>query len=132
MNDLVDTNIVELYHPRYTHDEITATLHTSKTRVSRSIRHFHETGLIPDALCVGRPSKVTSELASYIEARTIQEQSISGESLSGEISHEFNILRTAADLIRVGQRFKYQPKAGPEERRPNKKSQVSSCQKETG
>jgi hypothetical protein len=52
---------------RYTQDEITAAFYISKTRGSRSIRHFHKTGLTPDALCIGRPGNVPSEHASYIE-----------------------------------------------------------------
>jgi hypothetical protein len=82
-NDLVEAKIVELNLRHYRQDKIATAIHKSKPRVSRSIRYFPETGLIPDALPVGRSSKVTSELASYIEARTNQEPSISGESLSG-------------------------------------------------
>jgi hypothetical protein len=51
--------------------------------------HFYETGVLQDALRFGRPSKSASELASCIEARTIQKLSISAESLSGEIFGEF-------------------------------------------
>jgi transposase len=91
MNDSAETKIVEFHLRRYTQSEITAALHTSKTHVSRSIRHFHETGLIPDAFCVGRPGKVASEFMSYIEAKTIEELSMCGESLSGEISDDFEV-----------------------------------------
>jgi transposase len=91
MNDSAETKIIKL-HPRlYTQDEITITLHTNKTRVSQSIRHFRETDHIPDALRGGRPSRVTGELASDIEPRTIQGPSVSGEALSGEISDEFGV-----------------------------------------
>jgi hypothetical protein len=51
-------------------------------------QHFHEASLIPEALHVGRPDKGPSEFASYNEVRMIQEPSISGESLSEEISDE--------------------------------------------
>jgi hypothetical protein len=59
---------------------------------------------------VGRPTTVTSELTSGIEARTIQEPPITGESLSREICNEFGVSpsRTAVNVIRIRQHFKYQ------------------------
>jgi hypothetical protein len=92
MNDSVDAKIVKLHLLRYTQDEIIAALHPSKTQISRSIRHFRTTGLIPDPSRIGFPSRVISGLASHIEGRTIQEPSISGKSLSGEISGEFGVV----------------------------------------
>jgi hypothetical protein len=65
MNDSVEAKIVESHIRRYTQDEVIVVLHTSKTRVSRSIRHFRETHFILDASRVGHPSKVRSSLESY-------------------------------------------------------------------
>jgi transposase len=81
----MQARVIELHLRHHTQDEIAAALRSSKTRVSRLIRHFHETGLIPNALRGGRPSKITGELASYVEARIIQTPSISGESLFGDL-----------------------------------------------
>jgi transposase len=108
MDESVEARVIDLHLRHHTQDEIDAALHTSKTRVSRSVRHLHEIALIPNALRVGRPSKVTGELASYIEARTIQTPSTSGESLSVEISEHFGVSlsRTAVNGIRSGRCFK--------------------------
>jgi hypothetical protein len=51
-------------------------LKTGHTRVSRAIRVFKISGIIPDTLRIGRPQKAASELAAFIEARTIQQPSL--------------------------------------------------------
>jgi hypothetical protein len=109
MNASLEAKIVELYRRRSKQNEITAGLHTNRSCISRSVRHFHETGLIPDALRIGHPSKVTSELTRYIEGRTIQEPLISGKSI---IRGHFRrsgvwLSRPVFHVIRVGQHFKY-------------------------
>jgi transposase len=71
MHDSVEGTIVELHFRRYRQDKITAAFHTGKVCVLRFIRHGHETGVIPGAMRLGRPRKGASELASFIEARTI-------------------------------------------------------------
>jgi hypothetical protein len=108
MNNSVEAKIIEFHLCRYMQDKMTVALHTSKARVSRSVRDFHETGFVPGPLRVGRPSKITNKFASDIEAKTISEPSISGEPISGEISGEFGVslLLTAVNVIQVGQRFK--------------------------
>jgi hypothetical protein len=92
-------------------DGMVSVLHARKTRMSRSIRQFHETLDIPNALRVGRPSRVRTPVALYIEARTIQSPSKCGESLSGEISEQLGISlsRTDLDVICAEQRFDYHP-----------------------
>jgi hypothetical protein len=72
---------VELHFRHCTQNETAAVLHTCKTRVSRSIQQFQETGLIANALRIGRPSKPTGEFVGLVDARTIQDPSLSGESL---------------------------------------------------
>jgi hypothetical protein len=69
VNDSVEAKIIELHFRRYKQDEITAMLHTSKTRGSRSIRHFHETRIVPDALRLRHQNRVMSTLMSHIETR---------------------------------------------------------------
>jgi hypothetical protein len=63
-----EAKIIELSLRHCTQDEITMVLRTGHTRVSRA----KTSGIIPDALLMGRPRKATSELAAFIEARTIQ------------------------------------------------------------
>jgi transposase len=111
MDDSLEAKVIELHLRHQTQDEIASVLRTSKSRVSRSVREFHETGLIPTAFRIGRPSKATGILVGYIKTRTIQDPSISGASLSAEISAQFrgSLSRTAIDVIRPGQRLKYRP-----------------------
>jgi hypothetical protein len=49
MSDSLEAKIIELHLRHYTHDEIIAVLETGKPRLSRCIRQFHQTALIPDA-----------------------------------------------------------------------------------
>jgi hypothetical protein len=73
--------------------------------------NFRQTALIPDALRIGRPSKRSNDLAAFIEARTLQNPSLSGPNLANEIATEFglNVSRTTINLIQKGLRFKYRP-----------------------
>jgi DNA-binding transcriptional regulator GbsR (MarR family) len=73
MEDSLEAKIIELRLRHQTQDEIALAFQTSKSRVSRPVREFHETGLIPTALRIRGPSKATSILAGYIETRTIQD-----------------------------------------------------------
>jgi hypothetical protein len=77
----MEAKIVELHLRYHTRDEIKAVLSTNKTTVSRSMRQFHETSLIANALRIGRLSKRTRELAGLVDARMIQDPSLSGKSL---------------------------------------------------
>jgi hypothetical protein len=115
-----------------TQDEITAALHTIKTRVLQSIRQFHETRLIPNAWRVGRPSKFPSAFVGDIEVIKIQNVSMYGVSLSGEICEHFGVSlsQTAANIIRVRQRFKYQAIRHDQLITPARfEDRVSFCQK---
>jgi hypothetical protein len=60
---------------------------------------------------IGQPRKSSSELTLFIEARTLQNQSIFGVDLGAEIAEEFrfHVLRTTINVIRSGRRFKYRP-----------------------
>jgi hypothetical protein len=99
MNDSVEAKIIKLHLHCYRQNEITAALHNSEIRVSLPIRHFHEISLLPDALRVGCPNKVASELASYTEVRTTQEPLVSGGSLSVKISDEFDVLPSSRTAL---------------------------------
>jgi hypothetical protein len=70
---------------------------------------FHQTTLIPKALKIGRPSKRSNDLTAFIEARTLQDLSLSGPNLANESATEFgvNVSRTTINLIRKGLRFRY-------------------------
>jgi hypothetical protein len=90
MNESVEAKIIEL-HPTVTHKMKSQLRFISASPAYHAHPTFHETGFVPDTWRVGHPSKVTSELVSYIEARTIQEPSVSGESMFGEASDESGV-----------------------------------------
>jgi hypothetical protein len=73
---------IELYLRHCTQDEIAMILKTGHTRVSRAIREFKISGIIHDTLRIGRPQRATSELAAFIEARTIQQPWLAATRLS--------------------------------------------------
>jgi hypothetical protein len=66
-----EAKIIELHLRHCTQDEIVMILKTGHTRVSRTIRKFKTSGIIPDTMQIGRLQKATSELAAFIEVRTI-------------------------------------------------------------
>jgi hypothetical protein len=70
MSSSLEAKITELHLLHYTQDEIVAALKTGKPWFSRYIRQFHQTALIPDALRIGRPSKRSNDLATFLEAGT--------------------------------------------------------------
>jgi transposase len=111
MTTPVEAQIIELHLRHYTQDLIVATLKTGKPRVSRCIKEFHRSGVIPGALRIGRPSKRSSDLVAFVEARTLQSPSMSSSALSDEIATEFgvHVSRTTVNNIRKGLRFKYRP-----------------------
>jgi transposase len=106
-----EAKIIELYLRHYTQDEIAMILKTGHIRVSRAIHEFKTSGIIPDTLRIGKPQKATSELAAFIEARTIQWSSLAATRLSDEIQAQFGvkISPTLINTIRRGWRFKYRP-----------------------
>jgi transposase len=111
MTTSVDAQIVELHLRHYTQELIVATLKTGKPRVSRCIREFHQSGVIPSALRIDRPSNRSSDLIAFVEARTLQSPSMSSSALSDEIATEFDVhlSRTTVNSTRKGVRFKYRP-----------------------
>jgi hypothetical protein len=61
------------FHLRHdTQNEVAAALHTSETRVSRSILIFQDIDEIPNALRGGGRSEATDELASSVRARRFE------------------------------------------------------------
>jgi hypothetical protein len=78
----VEQQIIQLQLRHFPQDQIVARLKTGKPRVSSCICEFRRTGIIPEALRIGRPCKSSSELTSFIEARTLQNPSRS-EGFSG-------------------------------------------------
>jgi hypothetical protein len=96
MDDSMEANGIELYSRSQTRDEMTITLHTSKTWVLQSIQQSHETGLVSNAMRPGPPRRIPKAIASYINVRMIQDPSI-----SGEISEQFGISlsRTVLDVV---------------------------------
>jgi hypothetical protein len=87
----VEIKIVEFHLRHDTEDENAASLKTGKSQVSRCIREFHHSGIIPNPVRIGRPSKRSSALAAFNEARTLQQPSLSASHLVNEITLDFRI-----------------------------------------
>jgi transposase len=106
----LDAQIIGV-HLSHTQDEIIHVLKIGRTRISRCIQDFRRSGLIPDALRIGRPSKRSSELTIFIESRTLEDPRLSAPELVREIESDFGVKvsRTTLTTIRKGLRFKDRP-----------------------
>jgi transposase len=111
MTNSIEAEIVKMHLAHLTSEEITVQLGIGPSRISRTIRAFHQSRIILEALRIGRPQKRRSELVDLIEARTLGGRSISAVDLSREIkeTHGVTVSRTTANTIRKGLRFKYRP-----------------------
>jgi transposase len=85
MTIFIEAEIIKMDLAHCTFDEIARQLSVGRTRIVRIIREFHQSGIIPEALRIGRPRKSQSELVGFIEARILREASISALTLSREI-----------------------------------------------
>jgi transposase len=94
-----------------TFDEIASQLSVGRTRIARTIREFHQSGILPEALRIGLPQKSQSELVGFMEARTLREASTSALLLGREIEEQFSVpvSRTIINMIYKSLRFKYRP-----------------------
>jgi transposase len=79
-----EAKIIELYLRHCTQDEIAMILKKGHSRVSRAIREFKTTGIIPETPRIGRTQTATSELAAFIEVRTIQQPLLAATRLCDE------------------------------------------------
>jgi hypothetical protein len=57
MSTSVEAQIIQLHLRHFMKDQITTALRTGKPQVSRCIRDFRQTGIIPEARRIGRPRK---------------------------------------------------------------------------
>jgi hypothetical protein len=62
----VEAQVIELHLRHYTQDQIIATLRTGKPRISRCIREFHQSGVVPESLRLERPNKRSSDLMTFV------------------------------------------------------------------
>jgi transposase len=90
---------------------ICETLHVGEHRVSRVLRDFQATGIIPAPLHPGRPPKVTQVILDFINIRTLQSASLSGTQLANEIRNRYHISlsRATIDFQSKLIGFHYQP-----------------------
>jgi transposase len=87
----IETEIIKMHLAHCTFDEIASQLSVGRTRVARTIREFHQSGIVPEDFRIGRPQKSQSELVRFIEGRTLREASISALTLSREIEEQFGV-----------------------------------------
>jgi transposase len=69
MTNSIEAEIVKMHLAHLTFDEITGQFGVGRSRISRTIRAFHQSGTIPEALRIGRPQKRRRELVGLIEER---------------------------------------------------------------
>jgi hypothetical protein len=81
----IESNISVLHLPHVPFSEIAGRLHVDETPISRAIRPFHPSGIVSDALRIGRPRMMQSNLVTFIETRQLRKPSISGVELRQEI-----------------------------------------------
>jgi transposase len=111
MEDPTEASIIEFHLRHFTQDEIATTLRVGQTRVARAIREFKCSGTIQNCLRIGRPWKMASDLAAFVEVRTIQQPSLSVMGLAKEISDHFGVRVSpiTINIIRRNLSFKYRP-----------------------
>jgi transposase len=120
MTTSIEAKIIKMHLTHCTFNEMVSHLSVGRTRIARTIREFHQSGIVPEALRIGRPRKSQSELVRFIEAWTLREASISTLTLSREIGEQFGVpmSRTTVNTIRKSLRFKYRPpRHGPQRKK---------------
>jgi hypothetical protein len=105
MSTSVEASTIELHLRHCTQAQIVAALRTGKPRI------FHQSGVIPELLGIGRPSKRLSDETAFVEARTLQNPSLSSVNMVNEITTYFGVQpsQTTVCLTRKELRYKYRP-----------------------
>jgi transposase len=107
----IESNTITLHLANVPSTKIAGRLHGAQTRISWTIRQFHQSSIVPDALRIGRSRKMQSDLVAFIEVRRLCKPSISGVELNQEIEKEFSVSVscTTINVLRRTLQFKYQP-----------------------
>jgi transposase len=132
MTTSIEAEIIKMHLAHFTFDEIASQLSVGRTRIARTIREFHQSGIVPEALRIGRPRKSQNELVGFIKFRTLREASISTLTLSQEIEEQFSVpvSRTTINTIRKSLSVKYRPPRHRQTLTPRHMSdRVVFCQK---
>jgi hypothetical protein len=69
MTNSIEAEMIKMHLAHSTYDEIVFQLGVGHSRISGTIRAFHQSGIIPKALRIGRLQKRRSELVGFFEAR---------------------------------------------------------------
>jgi hypothetical protein len=85
----IESNIIAFHFAHVPYIKIAGRLHVGQTRRSRTLPRLHQSGIVPDALRIGRPKKMQNNLVAFIEARTVRKPSISSVEPSQEIEEQF-------------------------------------------
>jgi transposase len=132
MTTSIEAEIIKMHLARCTFDAIASQFSVGPARIARTIREFHQSGIVPEALRIGRPRKSQSELVGFRETPTLLEASISALTLSREIEEHFGspVSSTTINTIRKSLRFKYRPPRHRQILTPRHMSdRVAFCQK---
>jgi transposase len=124
--------IVQLYGQGLSRDCICSTLHVGPHRVSRVIRAFQQTGIIPEPTPRGPRKKVTKAILDYIDLRTLQQARLPSFQLASEIRDEFQVSlgRSTVAQARINLGFRYQPPRHIQELKPHQiAARIAFCRK---
>lgn len=100
-----------MFNQHYTQDHIASTLHCGKRRVNNTIKSYRATGVVPTALTIGRPKKITPDVTEYVKIRCFEDASLTNEKIKAEIIENFSksLSRQSISSIRYQAKFKYLP-----------------------
>ena len=87
----IEAKIAKLLQQGKPYSFICSSLQTSSKRVSRVSMILKSTSQIPNPLKMGRPMKVTQDIANFVYQRTIEEPRLSNLNLSNQITGNFDI-----------------------------------------
>jgi transposase len=99
MTTSIEAEIIKMHLAHCSFDEVASQLSVGRIRIARTIREFHQSGIVPEALRIGRPRKSQSELVGFMEIRTFREASILALAVSREIEEHW-VSRTIINTIR--------------------------------
>lgn len=103
--------IIKHFQAHNTQEQIARSLNVSKKRVNHAIKEFRITGEIPQALKIGRPTKITSNIQDFIKIKSIQDCTTTNENIAKDIEKNFNVKLSESSVgnTRKKLKFNYSP-----------------------
>lgn len=127
--------IIESHLAGKTQDQIAAQCHCGKTRVNTTIRLYKQTGNIPKAQNIGRPTKITPQIIEFVRIRTIQDCETTNLQIANEILRNYNIKISEMSIatLRRELKFNFSPPRHEQKLTPEHiRRRMDFCQKMLG